>query len=120
MLGSLLVVAGWEFCRPRRPREFPALRRRLGNIGFWVLNLVLAGFTFEPAAQFRPRLEAVLGIGFPSWPIADAGLSLVAGFLLVDLLRYFVERCKPAGPLFWRFLPVHHSDPHVHVTTPLR
>src|SRR5260370_32915561 len=89
MLGSLLVVAGWEFCRPRRPREFPALRRRLGNIGFWVLNLVLAGFTFEPAAQFRPRLEAVLGIGFPAWPIADAGLSLGGGFLLLGLYRVF-------------------------------
>jgi hypothetical protein len=40
LLGSLLTVALWEFCRPRR-REFPALRRRLGNIGFWVFNLAL-------------------------------------------------------------------------------
>jgi len=120
LLGSLLVVALWEFCRPRRRREFPALRRRLGNIGFWVLNLVLAGLTFEPAAQFRPQLEAALGIGLPSWPIADAALSSAAGFLLLDLLRYLVHRCKHAVPFFWRFHALHHSDPDVDVTTSVR
>jgi sterol desaturase/sphingolipid hydroxylase (fatty acid hydroxylase superfamily) len=120
LLGSLIAIGLWEFCRPRRRREFPALRRRLGNIGFWVLNLVLAGFTFEPAAQFRPRLEAVLGISFPSWPIVDAGLSFVAGFLLLDLLRYLVHRCKHAVPFLWRFHALHHSDPDVDVTTSVR
>ena len=117
---SLLVVALWEFCRPRRRREFTALRRWLGNIGFWILNLVLAAFIFEPAARFRPRLEAVLGVNFPSWPIADAGLSLVAGFLLLDLLRYLVHRCKHSVPFFWRFHALHHSDPDVDVTTSVR
>jgi sterol desaturase/sphingolipid hydroxylase (fatty acid hydroxylase superfamily) len=120
LLCSLLVVALWEFCRPRRRREFPALRRRVGNIGFWVFNLVLAGFTFEPAAQFRPRLEAVLGISLPSWPIADAALSFVVGFLLLDLLRYLVHRCKHAVPFLWRFHALHHSDPDVDVTTSVR
>jgi sterol desaturase/sphingolipid hydroxylase (fatty acid hydroxylase superfamily) len=118
--GSLFFVAAWEFCRQRRRREFPALRRRLGNIGFWILNLVLAALIFEPAARFRPRLEAVLGIGFPSWPITDAGLSLLVGFLLLDLLRYFVHRCEHAVPLFWRFHALHHSDPDVDVTTSVR
>jgi sterol desaturase/sphingolipid hydroxylase (fatty acid hydroxylase superfamily) len=120
LLGSLLVVALWEFCRPRRQREFPALRRRLGNIGFWVFNLVLAGLTFEPAAQFRPQLEAALGIGLLSWPIADAALSFAAGFLLLDLLRYLVHRCKHAVPFLWRFHALHHSDPDVDVTTAVR
>jgi sterol desaturase/sphingolipid hydroxylase (fatty acid hydroxylase superfamily) len=120
LLGSLLAVAAWEFCRPRRRREFPALRRRLGNIGFWVLNLILAAFIFEPPARFRPELEAVLGVGFPSWPIADAGLSLVAGFLLLDLMRYLVHRCEHAVPLLWRFHALHHSDPDVDVTTSVR
>jgi len=121
VFGSLLLIAAWEYCRPRRRREFPATRRRLGNIGFWMLNLVLAAFLFEPAVRFRPRLEAAaLGINFPSWPIADVGLSLVAGFLLVDFLRYLVHRCEHAVPLFWRFHALHHSDPDVDVTTSVR
>jgi sterol desaturase/sphingolipid hydroxylase (fatty acid hydroxylase superfamily) len=92
----------------------------LGNIGFWVLNLVLAALILEPAALVRPRLEMVPGIGFPSWPIADAGLSLAVGFLLLDLLRYLVHRCEHAVPLFWRFHALHHSDPDVDVTTSVR
>jgi hypothetical protein len=71
MFGSLLAVALREFCRPRREREFPALWRRLGNLGTWLLNIVFAAFTFAPPDTFRPQLEAVLGVGLPSRPIAD-------------------------------------------------
>jgi sterol desaturase/sphingolipid hydroxylase (fatty acid hydroxylase superfamily) len=92
----------------------------LGNIGFWILNLLLAALIFEPASQVRPRLEMVLGVGFPSWPIADDGVSLAAGFLLLDLLRYLVHRCEHAVPIFWRFHALHHSDPDVDVTTSVR
>jgi sterol desaturase/sphingolipid hydroxylase (fatty acid hydroxylase superfamily) len=120
IFGSLVLVAAWEFWRPRRRREFPALRRRLGNIGFWVVNLFLAAFFFEPAVQARPRFEALIGIGFPAWPIADAWLGLATGFLLLDFLRYAVHRCEHAVPLFWRFHALHHSDPDVDVTTSVR
>ena len=120
VLGSLLVVALWEFCRPRRQREFPALRRRLGNTGFWIVNLLLAAFIFEAPGRFRPELEALAGINFPSWPIAAAGLSFAAGFLLLDLMRYLVHRCEHTVPFLWRFHALHHSDPDVDVTTSVR
>ncbi len=120
IVGSLLAVALWEFCRPRRRREFPALRRRLGNLGIWILNLVLAAFVFAPTDTFRPQLEAALGIALPSWPIADGWASFVAAFLLLDLLRYLVHRCKHAVPFLWRFHALHHSDPDVDVTTSVR
>ena len=120
ILGSLLLVAAWEFLRPRRRREFPALRRRLGNIGFWILNLVLVTLIFEPPARFRPEFEAVTGVTLPSWSFVDVGLSFVAGFLLLDLMRYLVHWCEHAVPLFWRFHALHHSDPDVDVTTSVR
>jgi sterol desaturase/sphingolipid hydroxylase (fatty acid hydroxylase superfamily) len=120
VFGSLLVVALCEFCRPRRQREFPALRRRFSNIGFWIVNLFLAAFLLPPAGFVRPRVEALSGLVFPSWPIAGAGLSFVAGFLLLDLMRYAVHRCEHAVPLFWRFHALHHTDPDVDVTTSVR
>jgi sterol desaturase/sphingolipid hydroxylase (fatty acid hydroxylase superfamily) len=120
IFGSLLVVAVWEFCLPRRRRGFPALRRRFANIGFWTLNLFLAAFLLPQAVLVRPRFEALSGLAFPSWPVADPGLSLIAGFLLLDLLRYAVHRCEHAVPLFWRFHALHHSDPDVDVTTSVR
>jgi sterol desaturase/sphingolipid hydroxylase (fatty acid hydroxylase superfamily) len=119
-LGSLFIVALCELCRPRRQREFPALRRRLGNLGIWLLNIVLAAFTFAPTDTFRPQLQAVLGITLPRWPIANGWASLVAVFLLLDLLRYLVHRCKHAVPFLWRFHALHHSDPDVDVTTTVR
>jgi sterol desaturase/sphingolipid hydroxylase (fatty acid hydroxylase superfamily) len=119
-LGSLLFVALCELCRPRRRREFPALRRRLANIGFWIVNLLLAAFIFEAPGRFRSELEALAGINFPPWPITSGGLGFVAGFLLLDLLRYLVHRCKHAVPFLWRFHALHHSDPDVDVTTTVR
>jgi len=120
IFGSLLVVAAWEFSRPRRRREFPALRRRLGNIGFWIANLLLAAFFLGSPTQARPQIEAAFGTHLPSWPIADVTPSFVVGFLLLDLLRYLVHRCEHAVPLFWRFHALHHSDPDVDVTTSVR
>jgi sterol desaturase/sphingolipid hydroxylase (fatty acid hydroxylase superfamily) len=116
----LLAVALCEFCRPRRHREFPALRRRLGNIGIWVLNLVLAAFTFAPPDSFRPQLEAALGMALPSWPIDNQWASFVAAFLLLDFLHYATHRCQHAVPFLWRFHALHHSDPDVDVTTSVR
>jgi sterol desaturase/sphingolipid hydroxylase (fatty acid hydroxylase superfamily) len=120
IFGSLLVVAAWEFCRPRRRRDFPALRRRLGNLSFWVANLFLAAFLLPQTGSLRTHLETLWGISLPSWPITDAGMSLLAGFLLLDLMRYLVHRCEHAVPLFWRFHALHHSDPDVDVTTAVR
>ena len=118
--GSLLLVAAWEFFRPRRQREFPALRRRLGNLGMWLVNILLAAFIFAPMGTLRPHLEARLGFNLPSWPITAAWLSFVAAFLLLDFLHYAVHRCEHAVRLLWRFHALHHSDPDPDVTTSVR
>ena len=92
----------------------------MGNVGIWVANLLLAAFFFDPPARVRPLLEALMGAHFPSWPVANTWLSLAAGFLMLDLMRYTVHRCEHAVPLFWRFHALHHSDPDVDVTTSVR
>jgi sterol desaturase/sphingolipid hydroxylase (fatty acid hydroxylase superfamily) len=120
VIGSLLAVALAELLRPRRRREFPVLRRRLGNMGIWLLNVVLAAFVFAAPATFRPQLEAAFGLTLPAWPITDATLGFVAGFLLLDLLQYAIHRCQHAVPFLWRLHALHHSDPDVDVTTSVR
>src|SRR5262249_54953936 len=114
IFGSLLLVAGWEFCRPRRRRGFPALQRRFGNLGIWVFNIVLAAFIFARPDTFRLYLEATFGLALPVWPIAKNGwVSFVAAFLLLDFLNYALHRCQHAVPFLWRFHALHHSDPDV-------
>src|SRR5205823_11539772 len=120
ILGSLLIVGLAELLWPRRRREFPALRRRFGNLGIWLLNVVLAAFVFASPATFRPQLEAAFGLALPAWPIADALVGFIVGFLLLDLLQYVVHRCQHAVPFLWRLHALHHSDPDVDVTTSVR
>ena len=120
IFGSLIIVAVWKFCGSRRRRESPALRRRASNISFWMANLFLAAFLLPPAGFVRPHMEALSGVKMPSWPIANALLSLVVGFLLLDLMGYLLHRCEHAVPLLWRFHALHHSDPDVDVTTAVR
>jgi sterol desaturase/sphingolipid hydroxylase (fatty acid hydroxylase superfamily) len=120
VLGSLLAVGLWEFCRPRRRREFPALRRRLGNIGIWLFNVVLAGFIFASPAAIRAQLQPVWGMALPAWPIADPWAGFIAAFVVLDLLHYAVHRWQHAAPFLWRLHALHHSDPDVDATTSVR
>jgi sterol desaturase/sphingolipid hydroxylase (fatty acid hydroxylase superfamily) len=120
IFGSLILIALVELSRPRRQLEFPALRRRLGNLGIWLLNLLLAAFIFAPTVTFRPELETAFHVNLPSWPITNQWVSFLAAFLLLDFLNYAVHRCQHAMPFLWRFHALHHSDPDVDVTTSVR
>jgi sterol desaturase/sphingolipid hydroxylase (fatty acid hydroxylase superfamily) len=120
IIASLLLIALWEVYRPRRRREFPAARRRLGNLGFWIINLFIGAVFAAPDTTLRETLASVTGLGIPSWPVSDPGLSLLAGFLLLDLLQYLVHRLEHSVPLLWRLHALHHSDPDVDVTTAVR
>jgi sterol desaturase/sphingolipid hydroxylase (fatty acid hydroxylase superfamily) len=120
VLGSLLLVAVAELGRARRRRRFPALRRCVGNLAIWLLNLFLATFFLPPPQALRPHLAGLLGSGLPAWPIGNAAVGFVAGFLLLDLLHYAVHRWQHAAPFLWRFHALHHSDPDVDVTTSVR
>ena len=106
--GTLVLVALWERLRPRRRLEFPALRRRLGNISIWLFNVIVAALVFT-----SPAVEPV-----HLWPSGVPGT--VAAFLFLDLLSYAIHRAQHAVPLLWRLHALHHSDPDVDVTTALR
>jgi sterol desaturase/sphingolipid hydroxylase (fatty acid hydroxylase superfamily) len=120
ILGSLVAVALWEFCRPRRRCAWPALRRRCGNLGIWLVNVVLAAFIFAPPDAFRRQFAATFGTALPAWSVGSAGLGFAAGFLFLDLLQYLIHRCQHAVPFLWRLHALHHSDPDVDVTTSVR
>jgi sterol desaturase/sphingolipid hydroxylase (fatty acid hydroxylase superfamily) len=119
VFGSLVAVAVWELCRPRRQREFPALRRRFANLGVWVVNLVLVAWLLPKFTIWGPS-ELMPGMALLPWPAVGIGLSLVIGFLVLDCMHYWVHRTEHAVPLLWRFHALHHTDPDVDVTTSVR
>jgi sterol desaturase/sphingolipid hydroxylase (fatty acid hydroxylase superfamily) len=120
VFGSLLVVGLAELCRAHRQRRFPALCRRLGNVGIWIVNLFLGAFFLPPPQPLRQQFAAVIGVSLPGWSSAYGVLSLLTAFLLLDLLHYAVHRVQHAVPFLWRFHALHHSDPDVDVTTSVR
>jgi sterol desaturase/sphingolipid hydroxylase (fatty acid hydroxylase superfamily) len=108
IFGSLLVVAVWECVQPRRTREFPALRRRLANIGIGLFNIFVAAILFIPPDRLRTAWTLPPVVGF------------VLGFMALDLWSYFVHRVQHVIPLLWRLHALHHSDPDVDWSTGLR
>ena len=120
ILGCFVFWFGPELLVPRRKPKFPVARRRIANIVFWIVNILVAGFVFASPAVFRSQLDIAFGLALPAWPLGDGWLALAAAFLLLDLLRYAVHRFQHAVPWLWRFHAVHHSDPDVDVTTSVR
>jgi sterol desaturase/sphingolipid hydroxylase (fatty acid hydroxylase superfamily) len=106
--GSLTLFSVWGFLRPRQKLRFPALRRRTGNLGFWIFNTTSAALIFVATDDLRTPWQ------MPLW------LSIVIGFLLLDVMAYAIHRLLHAVPVLWRFHALHHSDPDVDWTTAVR
>ena len=58
-----------------------------------------------------PGVRPSEGYSWPSW------LRAVAAVLLFDMWTYWWHRTAHAMPWLWRFHRMHHSDPHMDVTT---
>src|SRR3954468_1522133 len=102
ILGCFAIALGLKLLVPRRSSKLPVARRRIANIVFWIINVLVAGFVFSSPAVFRNQLNLVFSLTLPAWPFADGWLGLASAFLLLDLLRYAVHRCQHAVHWLWR------------------
>lgn len=113
-MSALVVIAGFlaaalgERVRPYRLPASPSALRWLGNLSVWLVN----GAIVSAVASLGARSTIHL------WPRGAAGL--VAGFVALDLLSYWIHRAQHAVPSLWRLHALHHSDPDVDWTTALR
>jgi sterol desaturase/sphingolipid hydroxylase (fatty acid hydroxylase superfamily) len=120
LFGGFFLVAAWELVQPRRSEALDFHGRWLGNVTFYLVNSGLMMWLLPEPSSARGPIEATIGVSLPQWPIADAALTLIAGFVVCDLLRYGLHRLEHAVPFLWRFHALHHSDPDLDVTTALR
>jgi len=117
---SLLVgLLAWETIHPFFP--FPKDRRRLnhgsGNILLGVVNGLMTTFVFVGLWWFASEWAAGNGFGLLHWLALP---PVVAGTLAVLMLyawTYLWHRMNHRIPFLWRLHRVHHSDPHMDVTT---
>ena len=117
---GLAAFAVAEAIRPHAAfaDERARARHMAVNAGVWLAGFVLVEMWLVPWVQVRfPYDPADAWITLAGWPL---WVQLVAGFVVLDLadwtLHWLSHRLRP----LWIIHAVHHSDPHVDVTTTLR
>lgn len=117
--GLLALLLLWESASPFF--AFPRGRQRLAhgvrNLLLGLANGLVIALVFAGLWMTVSAASAAHGFGLlhrVAWhPAAETILAL----LLLDAWTYWWHRMNHRIPLFWRFHRVHHSDPHMDVTT---
>ncbi len=119
-----LVYAGFyvlERLRPVEPTDWSSL---------WLnvrLALVLQAVIMLLAAWLQPALLRGVGTLFPEHTglirtaaYSQQGLLFIGYLLVYDFLYYWLHRAQHRFDGLWAIHKLHHTDPHVNVTTTLR
>jgi len=122
LFGGFIFFLMWEAGSPRRMFANGAARRQhvLRNFGLFVLVVLIAdiavGMVLLGASRWIARSPGTLLAGLDEW----WPLQMLAGIVAIDFLYYWWHRASHAVPLLWRIHKVHHSDPHLDVTSGTR
>lgn len=114
----ILAEALWPFLPFERERE--RVRHVLQNFGLWLITFMVAnvGFGIMLLDVQNRLLETQFGVFH--WLDTPFALKLVIGILLLDFAEYIFHRLSHSVRGLWLLHAVHHSDPHLNVTTSLR
>ncbi len=116
-LGTLLVVAAWEFIAPRRALNDSKGRRWYTNISLVLIDTALVRVTLPIlpvglALMLRERGWGVLNnLTLPEW------LKIILALLILDFVVYLQHVLFHLLPPLWRLHRMHHTDLDLDVTT---
>ena len=117
--GLLAILLLWETASPFL--GFPKGRARLvhgvRNVLLGVGNGLVTAFAFAGLWWLAAETSAKHDIGLLHWLSWSAVTEGILAVLLLDLWTYAWHRLNHRLPILWRFHRVHHSDPHMDVTT---
>lgn len=117
---TILVVAFFEYKRPRRKLFISKAKRWANNFLLVFFNSFLIKFIF-PIAAFGVALfieEKNFGI-LNLFELSLVEKSVLA-IVLLDLIIYWQHRLFHKLDIFWKFHKVHHSDMDFDLTTAIR
>ena len=110
----------WETWRPFFGHRERRWRHAGHNLVIALLNTVILGLLFGALTLLVAEWTSANGLGL----LNAVGLSdparFAAALVLLDGWMYVWHRVNHAVPLLWRFHRMHHSDPHMDVTTATR
>jgi sterol desaturase/sphingolipid hydroxylase (fatty acid hydroxylase superfamily) len=118
-LGVLIALLLWETASPFFP--FPKGRKRIGhgyrNVLLGIINAVVTTFVFVGLWWTAAAWAASRSFGLLHWLTLPTWAEWLIAILFFDAWTYYWHRINHRIPFLWRFHRVHHSDPHMDVTT---
>ncbi len=115
--GAMVLFFLLERQLPRREGAYGNRTKR--NIGLLVINTLLK--VLLPVSLTAASLYALFA-HFGVLNMLKAGLwtKIIIGWLVLDVVSYWLHRSYHAFSFFWRFHRVHHTDTAIDLTTPFR
>ena len=122
LFGGFIVFLAAEMIFP--PADHDSTRRRIGhgahNLLLWLVGVAVMSAVFGSSVWFVLQWLQFRGIGILNLLQLPVWLHAIVAFLLLDACDYFFHRLSHNVRWLWLLHAVHHSDPHVDVTTNLR
>lgn len=120
--GLLAMLLLWETLAPFF--LFPKGRERLAhgvkNMLLGIGNGLVTSLGFAGLWWWVAETSAKQGIGLLHWFSWPTAVETTLALLLLDAWTYAWHRMSHRVDMLWRFHRVHHSDPHMDVTTASR
>ncbi len=116
----LAVFWGWESNHPFFGQRQGRGRHAFRNLSLAIVNTIVLALAFGSATVWVANVAEAHSFGLLHHFQLAAPTHIVLGLVLLDAWMYLWHRANHAVPFLWRFHRVHHSDPHMDVTTATR
>jgi sterol desaturase/sphingolipid hydroxylase (fatty acid hydroxylase superfamily) len=115
----LVALLAWETIHPFLPILSGRERVRHGfrNVLLGILNAIVTTLIFVGLWWTAATWAENRSFGLLHWLTLPTWAGWLIAILLFDAWTYFWHRINHRIPFLWRFHRVHHSDPHMDVTT---
>ncbi|NOX08365.1 MAG: hypothetical protein GXP22_02545 [Gammaproteobacteria bacterium] len=119
-IGAAILLALWEWYRPRRKLTQNKSKRWLNNISLIISGTILVRFFIPVLAVGVAYLTEKNDWGFANHFEMSGWARFVVTFVLLDLIIYLQHLNFHEIPVLWRLHRVHHSDRDCDVSTGVR
>ena len=115
-----LIMASWEYFRPRRKVDPDRIHRWPVNLGLMVLGSILVRITVGGIVYKCATIAAEKEVGLLNWfDITGLTGSLIT-LVLLDFIIYGQHVASHKIPIIWKLHQVHHTDLVYDTTTGVR
>ncbi|GAM08258.1 C-5 sterol desaturase [Geobacter sp. OR-1] len=116
-LGTLIVVAFWEFIAPRRVLNDSKARRWFTNLSLVLLDTVAIRLLLPILPVGVAATAQVHGWGILNNVTLPIWLKIILAVLILDCVIYLQHLLFHFLPTLWRLHRMHHTDLDIDVTT---